>query len=41
MFVSSFSLLSHPLYEVVLGPTDKPLLKPTTKPFQRFQQGSP
>ena len=38
MWVPSFSLLSHPLYEAVLGHTHEPLLKPITKPFQRLQQ---
>ena len=37
-WVPSFSLLSFPLYEAVLGPTHEPLLKPITKPFQRLQQ---
>ena len=27
-----------PLHEAALGPTHEPLLKPATKPFQRFQQ---
>ena len=36
--ICSFSLLSFPLYEAVLGPTHEPLLKPVTKPFQRLQQ---
>ena len=39
MFGGSFIfLLSHPLYEAQLGPTQEPLLKPITKPFQRLQQ---
>ena len=37
-WVTSFSLLSCPLYEAVLGLTHKPLLSPVTKPIQRLQQ---
>jgi hypothetical protein len=37
-WVLSFSLLSRPLYEVVLGPTHEADLKPVTKPFQKLQQ---
>ena len=39
MFGGSFIfLLFHPLYKAQLGPTQEPLLKPITKPFQRLQQ---
>ena len=37
-WVPSFSLLSHSLYEALLGPTHKPLLKPVTKTFEKLQQ---
>jgi hypothetical protein len=40
-WVPSFFLLSCPLYEAALGPTHEPLLKPISKPFQRFQQALP
>ena len=36
-WLPSFSLLSCPLYEAALGPTQEALLKPVTKPFQRLQ----
>ena len=38
VWVPSFSLLSHSLYEAALGSTQEALLKPITKPFQRLQQ---
>jgi hypothetical protein len=42
MFLGSFLfLLSHSSYEVVVGTTQKPLLKPVNKPSQRFQQALP